>query len=136
MKIDRNKLAVIHIVKKELGLDEERYREILREAAGVESSRDLDDASFRRLMNVFMRSTHYRPRPDGITLRQKYFIGSLRRELGWGEDHFRNFLAKYHHQEHLERLTKAEASRLIESLKNVKAHAGGGTVTGVTNGHW
>ena len=127
MKIDRQKLAVIHIAKRELNLSDEEYREILRNATGVESAKDLDDAKFRKLMNVFMRSRHYRLRPDGITLRQKYFIRSLCRDLGWDENHFGNFLRKYHHKDRLDRLTKKEAGKLIESLKNVKAHqkAGG-----------
>ena len=122
MKIDRNKLAVIHIVKKELSLSDEEYRAILRDAAGVDSAKDLDDAKFRKLMNVFMRSRRYRLRPDGITLRQKYFIRNLRRDLGWDENHFENFLRKYHHKKGLDRLTKKEAVKLIESLKKVKAH--------------
>lgn len=121
-KIDRNKLAVLHIAKKELNLSEEEYRDILRNAAGVESAKDLDDEKFRRLMNVFMRSRHYRRQPDGITLRQKYFIRTLCRNLGWDGGHFENFAKKYHHKTQLDRFTKIEASRLIESLKNVAAH--------------
>lgn len=120
--MDRKKLAVIHIAKKELNLSEEEYRAILRNATGVESAKDLDEEKFRRLMNVFMRSRHYRLRPDGITLRQKYFIRSMVQDLGWDQAHFENFLKKYHHKKRLDRLTKKEAGRLIESLKNVKAH--------------
>ena len=123
MKIDKKKLAVIHIVKKELNLSDREYREILRDATGVETSRDLDDQKFRKLMNVFMRSRHYRQRPDGITLRQKYFIKNLYWDLGWDLEHFENFLRKYHHRKRLDRLTKKEAIKVIESLKNVKAHS-------------
>ena len=123
MAIDNKKLAVIHIVKKELNLSDEEYREILRNATGVESAKDLDDRKFRKLVNAFMRSRHYRQRPAGITLRQKYFIRNLCRDLGWDSNHFNNFLRKYHHRKHLDRLTKKEAIKLIESLKNVKAHS-------------
>jgi len=123
MKIDNKKLAVIHIVKKELNLSDAEYREILLNATGVETSTDLDDRKFRKLMNVFMRSRHYRHRPDGITLRQKYFIRNLYQDLGWDPKHFENFLRKYHHRKRLDRLTKKEAIKVIESLKNVKAHS-------------
>ena len=34
--MDRNKLALIHIVKKELALSDEEYRAILRREAGVD----------------------------------------------------------------------------------------------------
>ena len=42
--IDHKKLAVIHIVKRELGLSDEEYRNILHTAAGVQSAKDLDEA--------------------------------------------------------------------------------------------
>jgi phage gp16-like protein len=127
MKIDKKKLAVIHIVKKELNLSDKEYREILRNATEVESAKDLDDKKFRKLMNVFMRSRHYRLRPNGITLRQKYFIRNLYQDLGWDPKHFENFLRKYHHKVQLNRLTKTEAGKLIESLKNVKEHQKAGS---------
>jgi phage gp16-like protein len=120
--MDQKKLAVIHIAKKELNLSEKEYRDILRNAAGVESAKDLDDGKFRKLMNVFMRSRHYRLSPDGITLRQRYFIRSMYQDLGWDQNHFDNFLWKYHHKKQLDRLTKREAIKVIESLKNVRAH--------------
>ncbi|MBN2243914.1 MAG: DUF1018 domain-containing protein [Acidobacteria bacterium] len=123
MKIDNRKLAVIHIVKKELNLSDGEYREIMRDATGADSARDLDDRQFRKLMNVFMRSRHYRSRPDGVTLRQKYFIRNLYQDLGWDPKHFGNFLRKYHHRKRLEELTKKEAVKVIESLKAVKAHS-------------
>jgi phage gp16-like protein len=125
MKIDNKKLALIHIVKKELNLSDAQYREILRNATGVETARDLDEKKFRKLMNVFMRSGRYRKRPGGITLRQKYFIRNLYQDLGWDPRHFGNFLKKYHHRKSLDRLTKKEAIKVIESLKKVKAHSEG-----------
>ena len=85
--MDTKKLAVIHIVKKELNLSEKEYRDILRNAAGVESAKDLDEKKFRKLMNAFMRSTHYRLQSNGITLRQKYFIRNLYQDLGWDRKH-------------------------------------------------
>jgi phage gp16-like protein len=120
--MDRKKLALIHIVKKELNLSDQEYRDILRNATGVETAKDLDEKKFRKLMNVFMRSKHYRNHPNGVSLRQKYFIRSLYRELGWDEEHFNNFLKKYHHKKQLEQLSKSEASKLIASLKRVKEH--------------
>jgi len=46
--MDRKKLAIVHIVKKELNLSDEEYRSILQQAAGVSSARDLDDEKFRK----------------------------------------------------------------------------------------
>jgi len=120
--MDKKKLAVVHIVKKELNLSDEEYRHILRDATGVETAKDLDDRKFRKLMNVFMRSKLYRRHSNGITLRQKYFIRNLYEELGWDEEHFENFLKKYRHKGRLDEMTKKEASKVIVSLKSIKEH--------------
>jgi hypothetical protein len=120
--MDRKKLAVIHIVKKELGLSDEEYRDILEKCAGVRSAKDLDDKGFRRLMQYFVRSRHYRSGRDAITLRQKMYIKHLVGEAGWHEDHFVNFMRKYYKKSDLDSYSKKEASKLIESLKNVIRH--------------
>jgi hypothetical protein len=120
--LDRKKLALIHIVKKELRIGDEDYRCLLRRAAGVESAKDLDEAGFRKLMRFFVRSHYYRVNDFGMTLKQKLFIKALARELGWGPDHLRNFIRKYYRRDGLDALTRKEASHLIESLKGVRAH--------------
>lgn len=123
--MDRNKLAVIHIVKKELGLSDEEYRDILEKHAGVRSAKDLDDKGFRRLMHYFVRSRHYRSSRENITLRQKMYIRHLVSEAGWDENHFVNFMKKYYKKASLEYLSKKDASKLIESLKNIIKHRNG-----------
>jgi hypothetical protein len=122
--IDHKKLAVVHIVRKELGLGEKEYRDALEKVTGVRSARELDDDSFRRLMRFFARSRHYRERTDGITFRQKMFIRHLAVDLSWDEAHFRNFLKKYYRSEKVEALSKKEASKVIESLKHILAAKG------------
>ena len=123
--MDRNKLAVIHIVKKELGLSDNEYRDILEKYAGVRSAKDLDEKGFRKLMHYFVRSRHYRTGRDFITLRQKMYIKHLVAEAGWQEDHFVNFIKKYYRKSALESFSKKEASKLIESLKNIIKHQHG-----------
>ena len=44
-------LAAIHIRRKERGLDEDAYRSLLREVAGVSSARDLDAAGRRAVLD-------------------------------------------------------------------------------------
>lgn len=122
MTIDKKKLAAIHIVKKELGLSDREYRDRLEEVTGVRSAKLLDERGFRKLMNYFARSKHYRLNPDGLTLRQKMYIEGLRDQLGWDEQHFVNFLKKYYRKSEINSFTKKEAVKLIESLKNVLEH--------------
>ncbi|OGX37629.1 MAG: hypothetical protein A3C36_05110 [Omnitrophica WOR_2 bacterium RIFCSPHIGHO2_02_FULL_52_10] len=117
--MDKKKLALIHIVKKELGLSEGEYRDILYKAAGVHSAKDLTEESFRKLMNYFVRSRHYRVNRHGMTVRQKVFIQSLAKDIEWSGEHLNNFLHKYYHVPRLDGLTKAQASHCIESLKHI-----------------
>ena len=120
--MDKKKLAVIHIVKKELRLSEQEYRDILEKTAGVRSAAELDAKGFAALMRYFVRSRHWRAAPEAITFRQKLFIRHLVAEAGWTDEHFANFLKKYHKESSLERLNKKEASNVIESMKNVVKH--------------
>jgi len=122
--MDRKKLAVIHIVKKELKLSDAQYRAILREAAGVGSAKELDEEKFRRLMNYFVRSKHYRINADGLTIRQKLFIQYLAQQLGWSGTHLKNFIHKYYDKTEISKLNKKEAIGVIESLKNIKQRQG------------
>jgi hypothetical protein len=122
MPIDQKKLAVIHITKKELGLSDDEYHRILQEAAGVSTAKDLDEQSFRRLMNFFVRSKYYRLNKEGLTIKQKLYIDYLARVLGWSQDHVNHFINKYYHVDRLELLTKKNASKVIESLKSVQQH--------------
>ncbi len=122
MPIDAKKIALIHIVKKDLRLTDDEYRAVLQSVAGVKSSKDLDEAGFRKLMNFLVRSVHYRVNPLGMTLKQKMFIRHLAQEMMWNEEHLTAFIQKYYHQPRLEDLSRKEAIKLIESLKQVKEH--------------
>ena len=46
----REKLAVLHIAKKQLGLSEEEYRDILNNFSGVTSAEDLNEQGFESVM--------------------------------------------------------------------------------------
>ncbi len=126
--MDNKKLAVIHIVKKELGLTDTEYRDILQKAAGVYSAKDLDDKSFQKLMNYFVRTRHYKNFADGITLRQKIFIKNLAQKLAWDMNHLNRFTKKYYQQQTIDQLSRKEASKLIESLKHIRQHNNEGKI--------
>jgi len=125
--MDKNKLAVIHIVKKELNLSDAEYRNILQQVAGVESAKELDDLKFRKLMNFFVRSKYYQVNPYGLTIKQKLYIQYLAKEISWEEEHLNNFIHKYYHKGDLNKLTRREAIKVIESLKAIRQHKGGET---------
>jgi len=120
--LDKKKLALIHIVKKELNLSDSEYRQILKSTTGKESAKDLDEAQFRKMMHYFVRSNYYRINPLGFTLKQKLYIDYLAKELGWDNFHLSNFINKYYHRSGLKYLSRQEAAKLIESLKNIIKH--------------
>ena len=122
MAIDKKKLAVIHIIKKELNLSDAEYRDILRKTAGVQSAKDLDEQKFRQLMKFFVRSPYYRLNPQGLTIRQKLYIQHLAQEMGWTEEHLNNFIHKYYHATKVDSLSRQEAIKAIESLKHITQH--------------
>ncbi len=119
MPLDNKKLAVIHILKKELNLSEEEYRGKLMQVTGVSSSKDLSEEAFQKLMHYFVRSKYYKLNEQGLTIKQKLYIEHLVFDLKWDNQHFSNFLAKYYHKPSLQSLSKKEASKVIESLKHI-----------------
>lgn len=120
--LNHKKLAVIHIVKKELGLSDQQYRDVLEKVTGVRSAKDLDEPGFRKLMNHFARSKYYQAKKNGLTFRQKMYLKSLKDQLNWNEWHFTNFLKKYYKKTTVESLTRKEASNVIKSLQNIIKH--------------
>lgn len=120
--MDRKKLALIHIVKKELNLGDAEYRKILQDVTGVSSAKELDDVKFRKLMNFFVRSKYYQANIFGLTIKQKLYIKYLAQKLGWQEEHLNNFLQKYYQKAVTDTLTRKEAMKAIESLKNILTH--------------
>lgn len=119
--LDHKKLAVIHIVKKELKISEEDYRDTLEKISGVRSAKDLDNSGFQRLMRYFAKSGHYRANREGITFRQRMYIKHLLQDLAWDATHYTNFLKKYYKISETEALSKKEAGKVIESLKHILA---------------
>lgn len=53
MPLSRGKLAIIHVAKRQLGLDEDTYRTILLKIGGVSSSKDLTPSAFDAVMGYF-----------------------------------------------------------------------------------
>lgn len=48
--LTRDQLALIHVARRELHLEEDEYRQVLMDAAGVSSSKHLDAAGFTKVL--------------------------------------------------------------------------------------
>lgn len=92
--ITTSQIALIHVAKKQLGLDDDMYRAILQIHGRVESSKDLDAAGFEAVMRYFnkcgfkstWRELTYGDRPGMASPRQVKRIRALWREYSGADD--------------------------------------------------
>ncbi len=125
-------LAKIHIAKKELGLDDDLYREVLFAQCGVRSSRDLDNRRAIKLLRYFeekgwqphsRKPKKYDDQKGDIysaTPKQKRLIEVLWHNIYRGNDetkHLRQFLWNHFKVSDVRFLDKDKAGDVIEALK-------------------
>ena len=134
MPIGRKKKAIVHIAKEELHLDEESYRQILKGVAGGESSTQLTEMGFEKVMRRFQEMGFrgllpdpYQPVPKGrlippespqgqetITSSQLGFVSYLLEKLKWDEGHYHAFCRRIIKRP--EPLTKRDGQKIIIGL--------------------
>ncbi len=134
MGISLKKKALVHLAKGDLHLDEESYRQILKSVAGVESSTQLSQEGFQRVMRRFQEMGFrgllrqpYRPVPKGrlipldspqgleaITESQQNFITYLLENLSWDEGHYVAFCRRIIKKSDPQ--TKREGQKIIIGL--------------------
>ena len=134
MPIGRKKKALVHIAKEDLHLEEESYRQILKGVAGVESSTQLTEEGFEKVMKRFQEMGFkgllphpYQPVPKGrlipsdspqglesITSSQKDFMAYLLEKLDWDEEHYHAFCRRIIKRP--EALTKRDGQKIIIGL--------------------
>ena len=119
-KINRKKIALVHVAKAKLGLDDEEYRDMLINVCNVHSAKDLTETSFNRLMRyleaVGFKSSNYKM--PNITKYQEWRLRELEKTLGWKGNprRLRGFCIKITKRE-MEQLNKTEAGFLIGALE-------------------
>jgi hypothetical protein len=133
------RLAIIHVAKKQLGLDEEAYRAILS-GAGVDSARDIaTSAQFNSIMTAFAK-LGFKPRgaeakrrgavpgtnPAFISERQEYYIRGL-----WAlasrvkdEKSLRRMVRRIGKTDDIRFLSRRAASAVILALRDICRKAG------------
>jgi hypothetical protein len=134
MPIGRKKKALVHIAKEDLHLDEKSYRQILKGVAGVESSTQLTEEGFEKVMRRFQKMGFkgllpdpYQPMPKGrlipsnsplgqeaITSSQLGFVSYLLEKLNWKEEHYHAFCQRI--IKGPEPLTKRDGQKIIIGL--------------------
>jgi len=123
-------LAKIHIARKELGLDEDVYRDILWSVGRVDSARELDDKGRAKLLGYFRKTLHWQSRSlpadkQSPGARQAWKIHTLWAELH-RSGHVKDpsdrglfaFCKRMTQVERPEWLTAQQANIIIEALKS------------------
>lgn len=133
--ITRQQLALLHVAKKQLGLRDVEYRELLQGAAGVESAADLDHRGYDAVMDALKRAG-FKPRlkpqaakavrPGMATPAQLGCIRAIGREMGWDTARLTGLVRRVVKVDGLSFLTRAQAGVVIETLKSMAAGGRGG----------
>jgi len=134
----RNKYSIIHVAKKQLGLDDVAYRAILS-GAGLTSSKDIkNDAQFNTVMSAFQslgfKSTSPASRrmntvtgvPGMISKRQEYYIKGLWLLASRFKDEasLRKIIKRIGKVDDISFLSKRAASAVILALRDICWKAG------------
>ena len=126
------RIALLHVAKKQLGLDDDSYRDILRRFGGAETSTRLDEIGFQRVMarmsQLGFRST-WRARTfgDRIGMATPAQISKARKL--WEqydpddreEKHLNAWLHKYHHVSALRFVDAEKIKAVLLALKKMVA---------------
>jgi hypothetical protein len=137
MQNKRTQISIIHVAKKQLGLDDTAYRAILS-GAGLSSSKDIKtDAQFNTVMGAFQqlgfRSTSWigrRPTVSGtpgmITKPQEYYIKGLWALAGRFKDEksLRRIIKRIGKVDDISFLPRRSASAVILALRDICWKAG------------
>lgn len=122
-RITQKQIALLHVAKKELALDDDTYRAVLARFGGVESAADLGQPGFTAVIKYFtalgFRSTWtqrtYGYRPTMATPPQVDLIRSLWRRFTGGSDEGDVELNKW-----LDRFQKVSSLRFVDNKKAAK----------------
>lgn len=139
-----DKIKLVHVAKRQVGMAEEVYRAMLRELASVDSSKQLDPAGFKAVMNRFKAlgfvnpNSHEAPPLDDEARRagmataaqRKYVRGLFRKWHGADNPKaLRAWLQRTFHIADLRFATVVVARNAIEALKAMTARKAVTTTT-------
>lgn len=139
-----DKVKLIHVAKGKVGMADEIYRAMLREVAGVDSSKQLDPAGFAAVMNRFKALGFVNPnnreapplddearRAGMATAAQRKYVRGLFRKWHGADNSkaLRAWLQRTFHIADLRFATEVVARNAIEALKAMTARKAVTTTT-------
>jgi phage gp16-like protein len=143
MSLTPGQIALIHVAKKQLGMDDETYRAVLKRVAGVASSKNLNPNGLEALMAEFARlgfvGTQQRTPQKGAgagsdenrpTKAQWALLGDLARKAGFtgfDDPRFIHWQKARSGVDHPRFLDMQGLNKLISALKNWTGRAAHGS---------
>lgn len=132
-RLHPKKIALLHVARKQLGLDEDSYRDILRRWGGVESSADLGPVAFEKVMirmeqlgfrSTWQKRTFGHRRADMASPAQVNYIRTMWEQYrpdDANEAGLNAWLSKFHHVSALRFVSAGKARAVITALKRMVA---------------
>lgn len=124
MALTHKQIALIHVAKSLVGMDEATYRTFLRAHAGVDSSKDLSKAQFNEVMTAF-EGMGFARKERRIGMASAAQIGKIR--ALWAQaarnptpQALRLFIERRFGVSSPEFLTRYRAQEVIEGIKRMK----------------
>lgn len=114
----RDELAIIHIAKKDLGLDDETYRAMLHMCARVTSSAELDHVGRAKVIE-HLKSRGWKPKkakPAEAKAKLMWKIAQLLKEQGLSHAYAEGIAKQMYKRAKLEWCTPKELSGIVTAL--------------------
>ncbi len=131
--ITPKQIALLHVAKKQLGLDDETYRAVLQRVTGCDSAADLTQPGFTAAVKYFTsmgfrstwtkRSYGYRPTmatPPQVDLIRSLWAKFLSRE-DENDGELNKWLDRFHKVSSLRFVDSKKASKVISALRNMNS---------------
>jgi len=128
-KATRRQIQIIHVKRKQIGIDHDTHVDILRTQYNAGSSLDLTEAQARNYIRYLEKkgAKSTRPRKKGSTLSSEEYIFLLWKQLGDkgllkkpGKASCNSFALSRFGVSHVSWLDKRQKSQMIEALKSMK----------------
>jgi phage gp16-like protein len=124
--MEHRHISIVHVAKKQLGLDDDVYRDILQAFGGTDSAKNLSHSGFRAVMERFKElGFESRVAPsaelegDMITPKQQRYIMALMSQVGFDTTQRKVGWIKRQLQGRAWPQTTTEANAIIEALKKM-----------------
>ena len=128
--LTKRQLAILHVARKQLGLDDATYRDMLEAYDGVRSAKDLSLHGFRQIMNCFVdagfgtklleRSGMATPSQIRKIYASWWALSGSYYDEGQERTSLKGFLKKRFAVDHEKFLTFKKANAVIEAIKRIK----------------